>query len=221
MNGDLSRHLVTIEDPTSDASEAYRAMRTNLLYAVADPPPQVIVLTSPGPKEGKTTTCANLGVVLAQADKSTLILDCDLREPALHRVFGLDNSYGMADVLSDGRGLHSVQWEVLSNLKAAPAGPIPHAPTDLLGSRNFAELVRQARRAFDYVLIDSPHVMTGSSLGGPSPDPLIVAAQADGVLLVLDARSTRKEAVRQTIGSLRNVGARVLGTVVNQAADTR
>jgi capsular exopolysaccharide synthesis family protein len=220
-NGDLSARLITVENPTSAASEAYRAMRTNLVYSVADPKPRVILLTSPGSKEGKTTTCANLGVVLAQAGKSTLVLDCDLRNPALHQVFGLPNSRGVADVLAEKCGLQDVLQEPLPNLKVAPAGPIPHAPTDLLSSKNFAGLVHQARRSFDYVLIDSPHVLMSSFPGGPSADPIILAAQADGALLVLDARGTPREALRQTVGALRNVGARVLGTVVNQASGTR
>src|ERR687891_10446 len=98
-DGDLLKRLVTLEDPTSIASEAYRTLRTNLLYSLTDNPPKIIVLTSPGPSEGKSTTCANLGVVLAQAAKRTLILDCDLRKPVVHKFFKLSNLHGITDVL--------------------------------------------------------------------------------------------------------------------------
>src|SRR5215212_3609256 len=91
--------LITSLDPTSAASEAYRTLRTNLLYMYADVAPKVTVLTSPGQEEGKSVTCANLGVVLAQAGKSTLILDCDLRKPTIHRFFGLRNVRGVVDSL--------------------------------------------------------------------------------------------------------------------------
>lgn len=98
---DLSGRLVTLIGPTSVAAEAYRTLRANLLYALVDNPPKVIVMTSPGPQEGKSTTCANLGVVLAQADKRTLIIDCDLRKPVVHKVFGMRNIHGVVDVLAE------------------------------------------------------------------------------------------------------------------------
>src|SRR5215207_86770 len=92
---DLTGGLVTILYPANAASEDYRTIRTNLLYSFLDRPLQIVVLTSAGPQEGKSTTCANLGVLLAQADKSTLLLDCDFRKPMLHKVFGLHNRWGM------------------------------------------------------------------------------------------------------------------------------
>jgi capsular exopolysaccharide synthesis family protein len=218
-NGDLSQHLVTVGDPASIASEAYRAMRTTLFYATADSTRKVIALTSPYPGEGKSTTCANLGVVLAQAGKATLAMDCNLRKPALHKVFGLRNFRGVADVLAGERALGELLQEPFPNLKVATAGTIPHNPTELLESERFAMVLHQARRDFDYVLIDSCHVLAGSLPMGPFADPLILAAQADGVLLVLDAQSGRKESLRQAIHALETVGASVLGTVLNNVKE--
>src|SRR5215218_10214170 len=103
-----SERLITVLDPHDPASEDYRSLRTNLLYAFVDNPPKVIVLTSPGPGEGKSTTCANLGVVLAQAGKNILILDCDLRKPILHKYFGLRNLHGIVDMLVGERGLQEI-----------------------------------------------------------------------------------------------------------------
>ncbi len=205
---DLSGRLITLMDSMSVAAEAYRSLRTNLLYALVDDPPKVIVLTSPGPREGKSTTCANLGVVLAQADKKTLMIDCDLRKPVLHKVFGLRNMRGVVDVLVGQRSLQEVWQEPLSGLKVVTVGPVPPNPAELLGSRRFADFLAGVRGNFDYVLIDAPPV-------GLVSDPAILATQGDGVLLVLDAQGTRKGALRESMRSLEAVGANVLGTVMN------
>ncbi len=200
--------LVTILDPTSPASEAYRGLRTSLLYSHIDRPPTVIVLTSPGPSEGKSTTCVNLGVVLAQAEKNVLIVDCDLRKPAVHTFFELRNIHGIVNVLVGERGVREVWKEPMSGLKVVCTGSIPPNPTELLGSRRLSEFFANVREEFDYVLIDAPPV-------GPVSDPTILAAQGDGALLVLDAQKSRKVAVRQAIRELEAVGANVLGTVMN------
>jgi receptor protein-tyrosine kinase len=204
---DLSQRLVTVIEPNSVAAEAYRTLRTNLLYSFVDDPPRVIVLTSPGAAEGKSTTCANLGVVLAQAGKSVLAVDCDLRVPALHKFFGLRNMRGIVDVLAGEFGLEEVRTEAFPGLKLISTGPVPPNPAEVLGTRRFTDFVDQVRRAFDYVLLDASPV-------GLVSDPAILAATADGVLLVLDAQNTRKGSVRQSMQSLTAVGANVLGTVM-------
>jgi len=206
--GDLSGRLITLHDPSDPASEAYRTLRTGLLYAVVDAPPRVISLTSPGPTEGKSTVCANLGVVLAQANKSTLLIDGDLRRPSLHAVFDLRNINGLVNAITGERGLSEVLSEPLPNLRVCTSGPVPPNPAELLSSNRFAALVEEARQGFDYVLIDSPPVE-------PVADPLILATHADGVLLVLDAQRTRKGALRKALHDLRGVKANVLGTVMN------
>jgi capsular exopolysaccharide synthesis family protein len=206
---ELARRLVTALDPTSAAAEAYRTLRTNLLYgAFLDEPAKVIVLTSPGPGEGKSTTCANLGMVLAQAGKNTLILDCDFRKPVIHRLFGFRNVRGVVDALAGERKLQDNWKEPIEGLKVVTVGPIPPNPTELLGTRRFSELLASLREEFDYVLIDAPPV-------GMVSDPAILATQGDGVLLVSDAQNTRKGSVRQAMRSLGAVGANVLGTVMN------
>ena len=206
---DLAGRLVTVLDPTSAAAEAYRTLRTNLLYgAFVDEPAKVVVLTSPGPGEGKSTTCANLGVVLAQASKDTLILDCDFRKPVIHRFFGFRNLHGLVDVLVGERKLQESWKEPVKGLKVVPVGTIPPNPTELLGSRRVSELLASLREEFDYVLVDAPPV-------GPVSDPAILATQGDGVLLVSDAQNTRKGSVRQAMRSLEAVGANVFGTVMN------
>jgi receptor protein-tyrosine kinase len=202
------RQLVTAQDPENVASEAYRTLRTNLLYAFVDDPPQAIVLTSPGSREGKSTACANLGTVLSQVGKSVLLLDCDLRNPVQHRIFGLSNRYGIADILAGQRSLPEVWQEPLPGLKVIGAGSIPFDPAGLLSSRGFSRLVEEARRQFDYLLIDSPPIELTS-------DPAILATKVDGVLLVLDAQRTPRRAFENSVRSLDIVGAKLLGTIMN------
>lgn len=208
-SNNISGHLVTILDPGSVASEAYRTLRTNLLYARVDDPPKVIVVSSPGQREGKSTTCANLGVVLAQVGKNVLIVDCDLRKPAMHKIFGLGNSRGLVNVLLKECVLQDAWHEIVAGLKILTVGLVPPNPTELLSSQRFADFVRQVREEFDYVLVDASPVRLVS-------DPAILSAHGDGVLLVIDAQNTRKVALRQSMRSLEAVGANVLGVMMNR-----
>jgi capsular exopolysaccharide synthesis family protein len=205
---DFPGRLVTLLDPTSAPADAYHILGANLHYALTDTPSKVIVLTSPGPGEGKTTVCGNLGVVLAQADESVLIVDCDFHKPAVHRVFGLRNLQGLENVLSGERRSHEIQQEPMPGLRVVTAGPVPPYPAELLHSKRFMEFLRQVSSEFDYVLLDSPPMSL-------VPDPLVLAAQSDGVLVVLDAQNTRKEALRRAIHGLQSVRANILGTVMD------
>ena len=179
-----------------------------------DDPPKVITVTSPNPREGKSTLCANLGVVLAQADKNTLIVDCDLRRPLLHKTFGVRNIHGIVNVLVGEHSLEEVSQEPMQGLKVVTVGPLPLNPAELLSSKRFADFLEQVRQDFDYVLLDAPPTELVA-------DPAIIAAQGDGVLLVFDAQNTRKSAVRRSVRSLEAVGANVLGTVMNNVKSTR
>jgi capsular exopolysaccharide synthesis family protein len=205
---DLSGSLITVSEPRGAASEDYRSLRTSLLYSLVDTPPKVVVVTSPGPSDGKSTTCANLGVVLAQAGKQTLIVDCDMRKPTMHNLFRLRNFAGLVDALVKDLDLSDMSHEPLPGLKVVTTGPIPPNPAELLSSRRFTELLNQPREEFDYVLLDVPPV-------GIVSDPTIAATQGDGVLLVVNAQNTRKGSVREAMRSLEGVGANVLGTVMN------
>ncbi len=207
---ELAARLVTLIDPTSAASEAYRTLRTNLVYSLVDTPAKAIVLTSPGTKEGKSITCANLGVVLSQAEKEVLIVDCDLRKPVMHKIFGLRNLHGVGDILVGERSLQETTNEPRPGLRVVTGGLTPPDPTELLGSQRFTDFLAGVRQQFDYVLVDAPPV-------GLLSDSAIIATQGDGVLLVLDAQNTRKGSVRQALRNLEAVGANVLGTVMNNA----
>jgi capsular exopolysaccharide synthesis family protein len=205
---------VALRDPEGAASEAFRTVRTNLFYSLVDEPPKVITVTSPHPREGKSFVCANLGVVLAQAEKNTLVVDCDLRRPVLHDFFGERNLRGIVNILAGEVGLEEVWLEPLLGLKVVCVGPVPLHPAELLSSRRFAEFLRQAREGFDYVLLDAYPTQVVA-------DAAIIAAQGDGVLLVFDAQHTLKRTVRRSVRSLETVGANVLGTVMNNMEGSR
>jgi signal peptidase I len=194
---------------TGVAGEAYRILAANMmLHFGADDPPKVIVLTSPNPGEGKSTTCANLGAALAQAGKKTLVVDCDFRKPAVHKFFGLRNLFGMSDILQGWREPQEVWEEPLERLKVISAGAMPPSPSNLLSSRRLSEFLAGTREEFDFVLIDTPHV-------GLFSDPLILAAQADGVLLVVEVQRSPKEWIQHAAHSLSTAGSNILGTVIN------
>jgi capsular exopolysaccharide synthesis family protein len=211
--GGISEQLVTVLDPAAVASEAYRSLRTTLLYAVANTPPTVILITSPGLMDGKSTTCANLAVVLAQAGKETLVIDGDLHKPSLHKIFGVPNINGMVNVLTGEYDLAEMCTELIPGLKILSTGPIPPSPAELLISGRLAPLISQARQLFDYVLIDSPPTELVS-------DPMIIATQADAVILVLNSEGTSKVSMHRAVHDLEAVGANVVGTVINKAAKT-
>jgi Mrp family chromosome partitioning ATPase len=130
--------LITVLDPADAASEAYRALRTSLLYARVDNPPKVILVTSPGSTEGKSTVCANLGVVLAQAGKRVLIMDCDLRRPVIHRIFGLPNTWGIVNVLVGESNLRDTYQEPVPGMKVLTVGAVPPNPAELLSSQRLS-----------------------------------------------------------------------------------
>jgi receptor protein-tyrosine kinase len=204
------KRSATILSSTGAAAEAYRSLRANLLYAFADELVKVIVLTSAGRGEGSSTICANLGIALAQAIKNTLIVDCDFHQPALHNIFGLRNLRGVTDVLVGKQSLQEVYQEPVPRLKVVCTGALLPDMEEVLGERRFTEFLDQARREFDYVLVDTPPI-------GEISDSLIFAHHSDGVLLVLDAQKTGKESIRQSMRRLDAVGAKVLGTVANNA----
>jgi capsular exopolysaccharide synthesis family protein len=205
---DSTLRLVTIHEPHGASAEAYRTLSTTLLHAFADVPPKVVVLTSHGAGEGKTTTCANLGVALVQAGKSVLVLDCDFRNPSLHTIFGFPNLFGIVDVVAGERSVQDVWHEPVEGLKVVSASPESIDPTRFLRSERFAKVLADVRGKYDHVLLSAPPV-------GLVSDPAILAAQSDGVLLVLDAQKTRKVAVQQSVRRLEAVGANVIGTVLS------
>jgi non-specific protein-tyrosine kinase len=211
-----SERLVTVRHPKSPISEAYRAMRTNLQFSSLDRSVRSLVVTSPNPMEGKSTTIANLGVVMAQAGKSVVLVDSDLRRPMLHKIFQISNKGGLTSVLLEEDPVVDghLQQTGIENLRILTSGPLPPNPSELLGSQKMQRLIEVLTDRADVVIFDTPPAL-------PVTDAAVLATQTDGVLVVTDAGKTRRASVKQAVDNLRKVGGHLLGIVVNRLATRR
>src|SRR5215470_5016951 len=204
--------LVAQHLPKSQMSEAFRALRTSILLSQAEHPPQVILVTSALPREGKTTAAANLAVTLAQLGDNTVLVDADLRKPGVGRLLnlGADKYAGLSSYLAGVSTLDhvTVPHPVIPNLAAIPTGPLPPNPADLLSSHKLSEAIAELRKEYKFIVLDSPPVMAAT-------DAVILSVQADGVLLVVRSGETPKEAFSRTRDLLTSVKCRMLGVVLN------
>jgi polysaccharide biosynthesis transport protein len=204
--------LVAQHLPKSQMSEAFRALRTSILLSRADHPPQVILVTSALPREGKTTAAANLAVTLAQLGDSTVIVDADLRKPGVGRLLNLGSGKyaGLSSYLAGVSSLDlvSIPHPDIPNLVAIPTGPLPPNPADLLSSHKLIEAIAELRTKYKFIVIDSPPVMAAT-------DAVILSVQVDGVLLVVRSGETPKEAFTRTRDLLNSVKCHILGVVLN------
>jgi len=204
--------LVAQHLPKSQMSEAFRALRTALLLSQPDRPPQVILVTSALPREGKTTAAANLAVTLAQLGDKTVLVDADLRKPGVGRVLNLGSGKyaGLSSYLAGVSTLDlvTVPHPAIPNLAAIPTGPLPPNPADLLSSHKLTEAISELRTKYKFIVIDSPPVMAAT-------DAVILSVQTDGVLLVVRSGETPKEAFTRTRDLLTSVKSHLLGVVLN------
>ena len=212
-NGHNKRiELVALHLPKSQMSEAFRALRTALLLSQPDHPPQVILVSSALPREGKTTVAANLAVTLAQLGDKTVLVDADLRKPGVGRLLNLSagKHAGLSSYLAGVSTLDLVTMPhpAIPNLAAIPTGPLPPNPADLLSSNKLTEAIAELRKRFKFVVIDSPPILAVT-------DGVILSVQADGVLLVVRSGETPKEALTRTRELLVSVKCLMLGVVLN------
>lgn len=202
--------LIAIEDRHSPMAEAYRHLRTSLLFSSAGKPPQTILVTSSQPSEGKTTTAINTAITLAQSDVDVVIIDCDLRRPRIHSHFGLDNSRGLTNYLSGDKNTENLlrTYQDLPKLKVVTSGPIPPNPAELLSSNEMRNLLQFLSGKFKHVIIDSPPAISFT-------DAAILSTQVDGVVLVAMANKSSIHLMRQFKLRIHNLGARIYGVVLN------
>jgi capsular exopolysaccharide synthesis family protein len=201
--------VVTLTEPKSAAAEAYKTLRTSVLFAAAQRGMETLLVTSSNAMEGKSSTTANLGVALAQSGKRVILVSADLRKPRLHRFFRAQNGTGLTNVLAGERNaLEVLNWVGVENLRLLPSGPVPGNPAELLGSEAMESLLRELRDAADFVLIDAAPVL-------PVADAMTLTPFVDAVLFVADARRTTRGAIAQARHQLDQVNARVIGTVLN------
>jgi capsular exopolysaccharide synthesis family protein len=192
-------------------SEAYRVLRTNLQFSTIDRPGQTLLITSANPREGKSTTAANLALVTAQAGKKVILVDSDLRRPSIHRFFGLSNEQGLTNLLlAPQSGINGcAQRTRFENLAVVTSGPLPPNPSELLASRRLDSVLDALRAQADVIIIDSPPTL-------PVADASILASKVDGTMLVVDTSKTRVQALRRAKEALVRSKTHLLGAVLNK-----
>lgn len=196
-------------DPASDTAEAYRALRTAVQFAAPEGQLKTLLVTSPAGGDGRTTLVSNLAIALAQAGKKVCLVDCDLRKPMQHEIFGVKNNTGLSMLLGGRCSLETAtQRGGVTGLEVLPCGPTPANPSEILNSREFGDVLEQLADKYDYVVIDSPPVESVN-------DSRIVAALCDATLVVLKAQSSHRRQAERARNSLLGVGARIIGVVVN------
>jgi non-specific protein-tyrosine kinase len=209
MPDDRSSTLITLANPRSPISEAYRTLRTNLEFTSLDKPLRSMVVTSASPEEGKSTTLANLAVTLAQAGKRVIVVDCDLRRPALHQIFNARPTPGFTDMMRDDALMSKppLQETAAPNLQLLASGTLPPNPSELLASRRMSEVIAALQQSADVVLFDAPPVIAVT-------DAAVLSSKVDAVLLVVSAGKTKREHAKQARMLLEKVNARLIGTVL-------
>ncbi|MBN1657075.1 MAG: polysaccharide biosynthesis tyrosine autokinase [Anaerolineae bacterium] len=205
-----------VQQPQSSISEAYRAVRVNIQVCSVDEPVRALMVTSPSAMEGKSTTVANLGVVMAQAGKKVILVDTDLRRATLHKLFQLSNSEGLTSILihEDPSPDGLLRETSIDNLLLLTSGPLPPNPSELLGSQKMQQLIERLKEQADLIIFDAPPAL-------PVADAMVLALATDGVVFVTDAGHTRRAAARQAIQKMQQVGANVLGIVLNRVEASR
>jgi succinoglycan biosynthesis transport protein ExoP len=215
MRGDPKRsemyRLEALLNPRSPVAESYRALRTNIEFASVDTPLRTLLVTSSLPKEGKTTTSANLAVVFAQGGSRVLLVDADLRKPGIHSLFRLPNQNGLTALFRDETAtVRSVSQDTeLDKLKVITSGPLPPNPAELLGSQRWHAILARLKDEADLVILDSPPLQAVT-------DAALLSAVVDGTVFVIHARHTRRGAVRQGREALARGGGMILGVAMNR-----
>ncbi len=209
-DGSDQARVISLEDPRSPVSEAYRTLRTSIQFLGLEHPMRTLQITSPSAQEGKSTTLANLAVALARAGQRVTIVCCDLRRPRLHEFFGLDNSVGFTSVLLGKVPLSAALQDVPAQprLTLLASGPLPPNPSELLASSRTAEVLTSLHVDSDIVLVDSPPVL-------PVTDAVVLSGHVDATLLVCVATATTRKEATRAVELLQQVDAPLVGTLLN------
>lgn len=210
-SGDKTREIIAFTNPKSPVVEAYHNIRTNIMFTSLDNPVKSLLVTSPLPGNGKTTTVTNLGVTIARTGASVLLVDADLRKPTLHKLFNQDNDRGLTSLLVDKSCNQEdvIRETNVENLSMLSSGPVPPNPSELLVSKVFVNTLDKLKESYDYVMVDSPPVVSVT-------DPALLSRHVDGTILVIDFGTVPKELAQKAKDQLTNVNANILGVVLNK-----
>jgi exopolysaccharide transport family protein len=207
---DKIKQLISLEQPRSAVSESYRGIRTRILFSTANSQPKSILMASAMEQEGKTLTSANIAVIMARTGSRVLMVDCDMRKPRMHNIFGIDKENGVSNVLVGESEIRDVIRETeVENLHIIPCGNIPPNPSELLGSRAMKEMLESLAGEYDRIIIDSSPVTAVT-------DAAVLSKVVDGVVVVVQANKTEREVVSRAIDQLTAVNARIFGVILNK-----
>lgn len=196
-------------DPMSDVAESYRTIRTAIYFGAPEGKTKRILVTSPAPGDGKTTSASNLAIAMAQAGQRVLLMDCDFRKPMQHRIFGIEDGIGMTNVVAGQTSLgKAIKPTSTKGLYILPSGPTPQNPSEILNGQAFAQIVTRLEEKFDHIVFDSPPVM-------PVTDARILGAFCDLTVIVLRAQKSTRRLSEHAVNSMLSVGSRILGVIVN------
>ena len=213
---EVQKDLFAHTQPKDPITEAYRSIRTSILFSSTEEHHlRSLIVTSPGPQEGKTTTICNLAITMAHSKKKVLLVDADMRKPRLHEIFNKDNETGLSNFLSEQTGFKElIQKTNIDNLFLVSGGPHPPNPSELLSSHKMAEFIDQAKGEFELILFDTPPIAVVT-------DASILARAVDGVILVLESEKTSRRALPRVDQLLKEARARLIGVLFNKADISR
>lgn len=204
-----TRDLYVHHHPKSSIAECCRAIRTNILFMSPERPLKTILVTSTAPQEGKSTSVINLGISMAQSGNRVVLVDTDMRRPRLHKAFQIPNDVGVSTiVVGEGTLDGAIKNTDVPGLFVVPCGPVPPNPAELLHTRAFAKLLEELGQRFDRIILDSPPIH-------PVADAIVLATQAEGVVLILKAGLTNRTLAKRAVRALKDVKAKIYGAILN------
>jgi capsular exopolysaccharide synthesis family protein len=205
-------NLITLSDPRSSATEAYRTLRTNLMFSSVENPIHTLLVTSPAKDDQKSITLANLAVTFAQGGNKTILVDADLRQPKQHSIWGIDNKRGLTSMMTDDTAISNppLNSTDIENLQIITSGELPPNPADLLGGKRMSEIIGVLKARADFILFDSPPVLAAT-------DAALLGIKLDGALLAIRAGDTRRDHTAQAREALERIHVRIVGAVLTNA----
>lgn len=209
-------NLITLSDPRSSAAEAFRTLRTNLMFSSVDKPLHTLLVTSTAESDGKSEVLANLAVTFAQVGNKTILVDCDLRRPVQHEIWDIENARGLTTMMQEAAAMSNPPLVAtgVENLALLPSGVLPPIPADVISSQRMNEIIGVLKARADYVLFDSPPVLAAT-------DAALLGIKLDGVLLVVRAGHTRRDHVTRARQELERVRIPLIGSVLTNAPRER
>lgn len=206
-NKNKTSYKMVLDEPSSALAESFKSLRTSIMLS-SDSPPKTILVTSMAPGDGKTTVASNLAIAIAGSESSVLLIDCDLRRSMLHEIFGLKNTKGLSTFIAGASDMNIIQDVPVKNLSVITSGPTPPNPSEMLISKKLKDFIHELKNKFDFVIIDTPPVMSVS-------DTLIVSKIVDASLIVTRFGKTTYEMMNHGLKSMADIESKVIGTVIN------